>query len=406
MSLALWMVCASGAALSAPQHSPALPATPSPSAPPGAATTPTPPAARTQAPTSPPAEATGASAPAPPRQASPDAPLIVPPAAGTDGTAAPISETEFQQLLQKADLDRLDLLCRQLAGEGDGERLRRLRERLLTLHPAPQPLAVVLANADVLLSCRMPEAALTVLERISPARGAEQVQWLTLQWRAANAALDHRQAALALERLASGTPARLELVSLPLQPRPDGTWARRSALELLASHLESEGLGSTAASLLLLSRGADVAAAERLAQAVRLLGDLPPTVREPLFERALEQAAAAGSWGLVGELLAAQAALPATPEAAARTAERRLRLSRRLDDAYGEWRTLQESAGASPAGRQGDLERRLRSPLAPGGHGASLPDPDEPQPASAPDPAATAPPSTAPSSGPLPLSQP
>ncbi|MEI6201407.1 MAG: LysR family transcriptional regulator, partial [Enhydrobacter sp.] len=40
------------------------------------------------------------------------------------------------------------------------DRLRMIRERLLSLHPAPQPLAVVLANADVLLSCRQPEAAL------------------------------------------------------------------------------------------------------------------------------------------------------------------------------------------------------------------------------------------------------
>lgn len=289
--------------------------------------------------------------------------------------AAPISEIDFQKLLRTADLDRLDLLCRQLVEAGDDSRLRLLRERLLTIHPAPQPLAVVLANAEVLLSCRMPDGALTVLDRIGPAPGAEQVQWLTLQWRAANAALDHRRAALALERLAAEGPARLESLLLPLQQRSDGSWASRSALEMLASHLESGGQSASAAALLLLSRNQDAAAAERLAKAARLLADLPAEQREPLFERALEQAAAAGSWGLVGELLAAQASLPSSPETAARTAERRLRLSRRLDDAYGEWRTLQDAADPASAARRQALRQQLRSPQAAGGHAESLPAP-------------------------------
>jgi hypothetical protein len=286
-----------------------------------------------------------------------------------------ISEPQFQELLRTAGLDRLDLLCRQLVDAGDDTRLRLLRERLLTIHPAPQPLAVVLANAEVMLSCRMPEGALTVLDRIGPARGAEQVQWLTLQWRAANGAMDHRRAALALERLTAEQPARLETLLLPLQQRTDGSWASRSALEVLASHLESAGLTSQAAALLLLSRNQDAPAAERLARAARLLADLPPEQREPLFERALEQAAAAGSWGLVGELLAAQAVLPSSPETAARTAERRLRLSRRLDDAYGEWRALQDAADPSSEGRRQALLLKLRSPQAPGGHAENLPAP-------------------------------
>lgn len=259
---------------------------------------------------------------------------------------------------------------------GDQPRLRLLRERLLTIHPAPQPLAVVLANAEVMLTCHMPDGALTVLDRIGPARGAEQVQWLTLQWRAANAALDHKRAALALERLAAERPAQLETLLLPLQQRSDGSWASRSALEMLASHLESAGRTSQAAGLLLLSRNQDASAAERLAQAARLLADLPAELREPLFERALEQAAAAGSWGLVGDLLAAQASLPSSPEAAARTAERRLRLSRRLDDAYGEWRALQDGGEPGSEGRRQTLELQLRSPRAPGGHAEGLPVPE------------------------------
>jgi len=302
------------------------------------------------------------------------------PAAAPPPPPPPVSKAEFQKLLRTADLDRLDQLCRQLVDAGDTSRLQLLRQRLLTIHPAPQPLAVVLANAEVMLSCRMPDGALTVLDRIGPARGAEQVQWLTLQWRAANAALDHRRAALALERLAGERPARLESLQLPLQPRSDGSWASRSALEVLASHLESAGQPSSAAALLQLSGNQDAAAAERLAQAARLLVDLPPELREPLFERALEQAAAVGSWGLVGELLAAQAALPASPEAAVRTAERRLRLSRRLDDAYGEWRALEDAADPASEPRRQTLVLQLRSPQAPGGHAESLATPAPLQP--------------------------
>lgn len=329
-------------------------------------------------------------APTPPAAQAPPSPGI-PAAAGAVPPPA-ISEAEFQELLRTAGLDRLDLLCRQLVDASDDTRLRLLRERLLTIHPAPQPLAVVLANAEVLLSCRMPEGALTVLDRIGPARGAEQVQWLTLQWRAANAAMDHRRAALALERLSAARPAQLESLLVPLQQRSDGTWASRSALEILASHLESTGQTSQAAGLLLLSRNQDAPAAERLAAAARLLAGLPADQREPLFERALEQAAAAGAWGLVGDLLAAQASLPSSPEAAARTAERRLRLSRRLDDAYGEWRALVQTADPASEERRQTLQRQLRSPQAPGGHAESLPAPAPlPPPFSAPQGSASAP---------------
>jgi len=314
-----------------------------------------------------------ASNPTPPPGALPAG--TIPPADSTAPTEPLISEAEFQQLLRTADLDRLNLLCTQLVAAGDDIRLRLLRERLLTIHPAPQPLPVVLANAEVMLTCRMPDGALTVLDRIGPARGAEQVKWLTLQWRAANAAMDHRRAALALERLVGGRPDRLEALLLPLQQRSDGSWASRSALDLLASHLESAGQGVEAAALLQISRSQDAAAAERLAQAARLLADLPAELREPLFERALEQAAAVGSWGLVGELLAAQASLPSNPETAARTAERRLRLSRRLDDAYGEWRALLQAAEPADEERRRVLQLQLRSPRAVGGHAEGLAEP-------------------------------
>ena len=118
-------------------------------------------------------------------------------------------------------------------------------------------------------------------------------------------------------------------------------------------------------------------AAERLAQAVLLLDGLPAVEQERLLELALEQAAAAGSWGLVAQILDQQLALVgSSPQASARAAERRLRLSGALDDAYGEW--LQRRGDPASLTPQGELERQLRSPRSPGGHAASPPSAPQP----------------------------
>ena len=288
-----------------------------------------------------------------------------------------LTDTEFADLLRDGDLEQLDAACRQSAEADQLERLRQLQQRLLTLHPAPQPLEVVLANADVLLSCRAPSEAMDVLNRYGPAAGAERVQWLQLQWRAA-AGLDHRRAALALERLRQESGASLDAIALPLQRREDGTVISRSALELLALHLESRGFPRVGGELLVRARQGGLGGALRLQQAVALLAELPASQREALLEAALEQAAAAEAWGLVAELLDTQAALPSE-----RAVARRLRLSGRIDDAYGEWRWRREDPAAGPRTRQ--LEILLRSPRDPGGHAADLPVP-APTPAPAPTP--------------------
>jgi hypothetical protein len=277
------------------------------------------------------------------------------------GRPKPYSSPEFQQILRQGSLEELALACQRVSDDDRLDRLRQLRERLLLIHPAPQPLPVVLANAEVLLRCQQPQAALTVLDRISPAAGAERVQWLLLQWRAAHAAIDHRRAALALERLAAARPAQLEALALPLARRADGSVVSRSALELLADHQQARGFPLAAAELLLASQDPGVEGAQRRLRAVRLLQALPPQEREGLLEQALDQAAAVGAWGLVAELLDAQVALPSE-----RARQRRLRLSPRLDDAYGEWQMLRQDPAA--AVRRAQLEAQLRSPRSPGGH--------------------------------------
>ena len=273
----------------------------------------------------------------------------------------PLSQAEFQELLRQGSLEQLAEGCQRVVEEDRLDRLRRIRERLLLILPAPQPLPVVLANAEVLLSCHQPQAALTVLDRISPAAGAERVQWLLMEWRAAQAAMDHRRAALALERLGAARPARLEALLLPVLRREDGTVVSRPALDVLADHLQARGFPQAAATLLLASQEPGVIGAERRLQAVRLLQALPAEERAALLESALDQAAAVGAWSLVGELLDAQAALPSE-----RARQRRLRLSPRIDDAYGEWLILRQDPAAST--KSSELERRLRSPESKGGH--------------------------------------
>ncbi len=317
--------------------------------------------------------APAAAAPAAAGPAAGAGPVIVAPAP-TPAAAplVPLSEPEFASRLAGADLAGLDALCRRSLAEDDRLRLERLRQRLLAIHPAPQPLPVVLANADVLLSCQAPQAALEVLGRYGPGPGAGRVQWLLLQWRAATAALDHRRAALALERLSASDPATLQSLLLPIQRLEDGTVRSRAAADLLADHLEGRGLRRAAAELLLASGQGGVAGAERLQRAVRLFDGLPPAEREVLLETALEQAAAAGAWSLVTEILDEQTDLDPP---SARAIERRLRLSGRLDDAYGEWRLRRRDPAAAVRSRQ--LETQLRSPRSPGGH---RPEPTPPTP--------------------------
>jgi hypothetical protein len=296
---------------------------------------------------------------------------------------APLSKEAFAVLLRSDDPDQLVAACRQTLQEDRRDRLRQVQARLLELHPAPQPLAVVLADADALLSCLAPEAALTVLDRYGPAPGAERVQWLVLQWRAASAALDHRRASLALERLGgfAGLQPQPDL-ALPVLRRDDGSVVSRPALDLLAAHLEARGLEQAAAEVLLLARQPGLAGAERLQQLARLLQQRPAQEREALLEAALDQAAALGAWGLVAELLDQQAGLPSM-----RAVERRLRLSPRIDDVYGEWRLRREDPASM--GRASQLERQIRSPREPGGHAAGeQPDPPLPPPAAPAPPAA------------------
>ncbi|WP_259726765.1 MULTISPECIES: hypothetical protein [unclassified Synechococcus] len=303
-------------------------------------------------------------------------PLPVEPAVIESGQVEPglvepgMEETVFAASLASADLVLLEGACQDSARFDRTERLRLLRERLVALWPAPQPFGVVIANANALISCLAPEAALEVLDRFGPGPGVQRQQWLIQQWRAANAGLNHRRAASALRRLAAGNPASLEAMPLPMRLREDGSLDTRPALDVLADHLTTLGRNEEAAALLLAGRLPGRVAAERLQRAAQLLDSVPQAERDRLLELALDQAAAAAAWGMAAELLDLQRAMQqrAGGDGAA-AAARRLRLSQRIDDAYAEWRLRQQDSGQTA--RADDLERQLRSPRAAGGHAAS-----------------------------------
>jgi len=296
--------------------------------------------------------------------------------------AQPAPAASPEVVLASSDLALLNQACLQAARADQGASLRALRLRLLTVKPAPQPLAVVLTNAEALVNCRAPDDALNVLNRYGPASGRERSLWLLAQWRAAEAGLHHRLAAEALLRLAEGRLASLDGQLLTLLVRRDGSRVSRPALEVLADHLVALGEDRQAAAGRRGARPVGQPGAERLRRAAALLVGLPLQQRNQLLETALDQAAAAGAWGLAAELLRDQRALLLAAGAnAERPSERFLRLSRRIDDAYGEWQLGRQGLGRQAGGRQDSLglarqqqlEQQLRSPRGSGGHAASRP---------------------------------
>jgi hypothetical protein len=263
-------------------------------------------------------------------------------------------------------------LCGDMRQRGDLIALRQQQGRLQAALAAEPSTAQALATAEALLACGAPQAALAVLARSAPAEDGAREGWLLLQWRAAHAGLHHARAVEVLALLADGDLSRLESLQLPVaEPDRAGRPPRqRLALDLLADHLVSLEAHRQAADVLLASREPGAATAARWGRAALLATHLPRQQRDAFMERALEQAAAAEAWGLVAALLDQQLADGLSDEAARRALERRLRLSARIDDAYGEWlqRRRQDDADQDP--RLLLLEGQLRSPRQAGGHAA------------------------------------
>ena len=269
-------------------------------------------------------------------------------------TAAPdpqvMREERFHMLLADVDVAAAEQACLDPLIAGSDRRLQALRDQLLALHPVIDSLELVLANAEALLSCGAPEAAAVVLNRYIPLAGDERRQWLLLRWRAAAAALDHHQAALALRRLVAGDLSALDAPLLP---------GEGNGLDQLALHEAAQGRDAVAVDVLLMGDLAGEQGAKRLARAAQWLDEERFEQADQLLETALDQAAAAEAWGLAMEVLRQQLQLQlAAGGDGARPRQRMLRLASVLEDRYALQQLQPEN----------DPDPLLRSPRDPGGH--------------------------------------
>ncbi|WP_115069974.1 hypothetical protein [Synechococcus sp. UW179B] len=297
--------------------------------------------------------------------APPLAPALVQP------VVLPMSKEAFEMVLKDGGIPQLSAACADADRFGLQERLRLLRDRLMLVAPAPQPFAVVMANARALMACKAPDSTQIVLSRFGPGPGSARREWLLLSWQAASAALDQDRAVLALRRLADGDLTRLDPEMLIVGYSDDGLPLTRSALDLLANHELAAGRPEEAVTVLLAGRTPGVVASRRLGQVAELLAPLDPDRSDLLLESALDQAAAEQAWGLAEDLLRLQLRLALQQGGDAdRPRERLRRLASRVDDRFTLLELEQISPDLDPQRLQ-DLEDQLRSPRAPGGH-ASL----------------------------------
>jgi hypothetical protein len=269
-------------------------------------------------------------------------------------TAAPdpqvMSEERFQTVLVEMDVAAAEQACLDPLIADTDRRRQDLRDRLLALHPVIDSLDLVLENAEALMSCGAPEAAAVVLNRYSPRAGDERRRWLLLRWRAAAAALDHRQAALALRRLVVGD---LTALNAPLLP------GQVNGLDQLSLHEAAQGRNAVAVEVQLMADLSGVQGARRMARAAQWLDADQFEQADQLLETALDQAAAAEAWGLAMELLRQQLQLQlAAGGDGARPRQRMERLATVLDDRYALQQLQPEN----------DPDPLLRSPRDPGGH--------------------------------------
>ena len=271
------------------------------------------------------------------------------------GDLQAMREERFQSFLDEMDLAAAEQACLDTRIANSDRRRQALRDRLLALHPVIDSLELVLANAESLMNCAAPEAAAVVLNRYSPRVGDERRQWLLLRWRAAIAALDHRQAALTLRRLVDGDLRALDsplFLDKPLQDQING-------LDQLALHEAALGRNNVAAEVQLQGDLTGLQGAKRMARSAHWMGADQFERADHLLETALDQAAAAEAWGLAMDFLRQQLQLQ---HAAGGDGERPLQRLKRLASVLNDRYVLQQ---LQPEAEPDPL---LRSPRDPGGH--------------------------------------
>ncbi len=273
----------------------------------------------------------------------------------------PISETSYKQILQDGGIDELLMACEDASKFSLDSRLRELSYRLTTLFPQPLPVEVVIANAQALLACKAPDSAQKILSNFSSPSGLNRREWLIVSWQAANASMDHLNAALALRELVQGKVKELDKEQLVVSLLEDGSSLTRSALDLLADHEISLGQWESAAKVLMAGRKRGSVGVRRMALASQLLERLSDDQRQSMLEIALENAAKDKAWWLASDILKLQLILDIKAGGEGVVLRNRLeKLAKELDDSYTLWEII--STDVSRKEEAARLKNQLWSP--------------------------------------------
>ncbi|CAI8167349.1 MAG: Uncharacterised protein [Prochlorococcus marinus str. MIT 9215] len=297
----------------------------------------------------------------------------------------PMPQAAYEKVLLEGEISELKAACADASRFGLDLRLRELRDRLMVVAPAPQPFERILQNTQALMACKAPHSAQIVLSRFGPAPGPQRRTWLLLSWQAANEALDHAGATLALRRLVDGNLAMLDNELLTVGYSEDGLPLTRNALDLFVEHEIALGHPDEAAMVLMAGGNQQEQnvglGSRRLALLADLLAKLDDDQTTTLLEAALDRAAVDEAWGLAEDLLRLQISLDLAAGGDGEQARQRLeRLAESIDDRYTVLELIQDDQNQQEAAIR--LQQQLRSPRQPGGHAASQTPPVELTPAS------------------------
>ncbi len=248
----------------------------------------------------------------------------------------PISSDSYENILKNGNLPQLNAACIDSAQFSMNSRLRELTRRLVEIAEPVQTSEFLMDKANAFLSCKDANSAQKLLSQNSPPEFMPKRRaWWILSWQAANSAMNHDEAALALRKLSNDNFAELEKVQLEVGDGEDGITLTRSALDMLAEHERSSGNWSSSAQVLMSGRTGGVVGARRIALASQLMENLDSDQRKTMFAKALDQAMSDKAWWLVEDILRLQLLWQISQEEDVKPLIRNIeRLAVDLDDSY------------------------------------------------------------------------
>ncbi len=274
----------------------------------------------------------------------------------------PLSRISYQEILEQGDLSSLERACMDAAKFSLDSRLRELSNRLMDLSLRSQSFDERLVLAKALMRCKAPENAQKLLSSINfPQSSGKWREWLMLSWEAANGAIDHPGAALALKKLSNGTYSNLDNEKMIVGYEKDGSPITKSALDVLADHERYSGNLDAASKVLMAGRTGGSIGARRLALAAQLMKTLNQEKRRNLLGIALNNALEDKAWWLVEDILRLQLIYELAAGGDGKLLKQSLeRLSIELDDSYTLWEIIRDDPSRNA--EVNALEKKLATP--------------------------------------------